>query len=342
MRRRWRASKATFGADHPETLTSMHNLTVSYRSLGRHADALKLNEETLALRQAKLGPDHPDTLSSMGNLANSYEQLGRHADALKLREESLALRKTKLGPDHPDTLRSMGNLANSYGQIGRHEDAFKLNEETLALRKAKLGPDHPETLTSMGNLAIGYDVLGRHADALKLREETLALRKARLGPDHPDTLESMHAVAESLVNLDRSAEAVPIIDDCIRLAEGKEVSRLITGVMNLRLRHYQKISDAAGCLETAGTWEALKRTDAQSLYQAACFRAVCAAVNRGTDTTPAGEAKAKEQADRAMAWLKQAVAAGYENADQIKADKNLDALRDREDFKKLLAGIPGA
>ena len=85
----------------------MSNLANSYADLGRHAEALKLREETLALQKAKLGPDHPDTLSSMDNLAISYADLGRHADALKLREETLALTKAKLGPDHPDTLLSM-------------------------------------------------------------------------------------------------------------------------------------------------------------------------------------------------------------------------------------------
>ena len=89
----------------------MNNLANSYADLGRQAEALKLREETLALRKAKLGPDHPDTLSSMNNLANSYAALGRQAEALKLREETLALRKAKLGPDHPDTLTSMNNLA---------------------------------------------------------------------------------------------------------------------------------------------------------------------------------------------------------------------------------------
>ena len=82
----------------------MNNLANGYSALGRHAEALKLREETLALRKAKLGPDHPDTLTSMNNLANSYPALGRHAEALKLHEETLALRKAKLGPDHPDTL----------------------------------------------------------------------------------------------------------------------------------------------------------------------------------------------------------------------------------------------
>ncbi len=55
---------ALLGPDHPDTLSSMNNLAISYAALGRHAEALKLREETLALRKAKLGPDHPDTLGA--------------------------------------------------------------------------------------------------------------------------------------------------------------------------------------------------------------------------------------------------------------------------------------
>ena len=40
----------------------MDNLAVSYHAAGQLDRALKLFEETLALRKAKLGPDHPDTL----------------------------------------------------------------------------------------------------------------------------------------------------------------------------------------------------------------------------------------------------------------------------------------
>jgi hypothetical protein len=193
---------------------------------------------------------------------------------------------------------------------------------------------------TMHNLGVSYDDVGRHADALNLREETLALTSAKLGPDHPDTIESMSFVAKSLVKLGRGDQAVPIIDECLRRATGKEVdASVIQRALDLRLRHYQKIRDAAGCLETATKWEALKRTDAEGLYQSASFRAACAAVIKQTDTTPAGEAKVKEQADQAMAWLKQAVAAGYKDADHIKDDEDLDALRDREDFKTLLATV---
>ena len=40
-----------------------------------------------------------------------------------------------------------------------------------------------------------------------------------------------------------------------------------------------------------------------------------------------------------MAWLKQAVAAGYKDAAHMKQDNDLDSLRHREDFKKLVAEL---
>jgi hypothetical protein len=114
--------------------------------------------------------------------------------------------------------------------------------------------------------------------------------------------------------------------------------------MEVRLRHFEKARDAAGCRATADTWEKLKRTDAVSLYTAARMRAVTAAVIRLAAKTPGADAArlAKEEADRAMAWLKQAVAAGYHDAAQLVKDKDLDALRDRADFQKLLAELKAA
>jgi serine/threonine protein kinase/tetratricopeptide (TPR) repeat protein len=339
--------KAVLGSDHPDTLTGMNNLANSYAALGRHADALRLREETLARQKAVLGADHPETLRGMNNLAGSYLAAGRYTDALRLDEEALALRKAKLGPDHPDTLESMSNLAMSYTARGRRADALRLFEEVLALRTAKLGPDHPDTLRSTHNLGVGHAALGRHARALKLFEEALARRKAVLGPDHPDTLTSMWAVADSLVRLKRGAEAVPVIDECVRRAAGQAVPpRLLPGVTELRLRHFQAAGDAAGCRRTAEMWEELRRGDADSLYNAACLRAVTAAVTRAADTSAEGGARADAEADRAMAWLKQAVAAGYHDAAHLARDADLDALRGRADFADLMTTLrarpPGA
>jgi tetratricopeptide (TPR) repeat protein len=239
-------------------------------------------------------------------------------------------------------LRSMNGVALSCAALGRHAEAVKLYEEALPLMKAGLGADHPDTLRGMDNLAISYAALGRHADALKLRQETLVLTKAKLGLDHPSTLRAMWGVAASLVTLDRGAEAVPLLDTCVERAAGKNPQPcLLPGVLNLRLRYFEKTKDASGCRQTAEMWDNLKRTDAASLYNAARMRAVTAVVFRAADRSPEGGKQAEAEADRAMAWLKQAVAAGYKNAAQLKQHRDLDALRDRSDFTKLVRMLEG-
>lgn len=50
-------------------------------------------------------------------------------------------------------------------------------------------------------------------------------------------------------------------------------------------------------------------------------------------------AKKQEYSDRAMELLHKAVKAGFNDAAHMKKDSDLDALRDRDDFKKLLAEL---
>ncbi len=198
----------------------------------------------------------------------------------------------------------------------------------------------------MNDLAASYAALGRQADALKLRQEALALRKAKLGPDHPDTLNSEWAVLESLVALKRPAEALPRIDPLLDQADraaaaGKPLPpQLVPQVFALRLQIHREAKDGAGCRATAERWEKRGPKAAGELYDAACFRAVAAAVQAQT-TGDASARRAQQDADRAMAWLTKAVAAGWKDRLHLEKDPDLDFLRSRDDFKQLLAGLPG-
>jgi eukaryotic-like serine/threonine-protein kinase len=70
-------------------------------------------------------------------------------------------------------------------------------------------------------------------------------------------------------------------------------------------------------------------------------RAIEAALPFVDPKTPGADVTrlAKEEADRAMAWLHKTVAAGYRDPEHMQQDKDLEALREREDFKKLLADL---
>ena len=50
-------------------------------------------------------------------------------------------------------------------------------------------------------------------------------------------------------------------------------------------------------------------------------------------------ARREEYAARAVGLLRQAIAKGYQDADHMAKDADLDPLRKREDFQKLLADL---
>ena len=125
--------RAILGDDHPSTLTSMHNLALTYGEQGKMTEAAKMNEEVLAKYRAILGDDHPYTLMSMHNLAETFRQQGKLTEAAEVHEEVLAKRRAILGDDHPDTLMSMHNLALTYRTLrktgrGREDAGGRVGE----------------------------------------------------------------------------------------------------------------------------------------------------------------------------------------------------------------------
>jgi hypothetical protein len=60
----------------------------------------------------------------------------------------------------------------------------------------------------------------------------------------------------------------------------------------------------------------------------------------GSSAHRPGDASA--EADRTLAWLAKSIAAGFKDAARIKADAGLTALRERADFKKIVAELAAA
>ncbi|KAI0506293.1 P-loop containing nucleoside triphosphate hydrolase protein [Xylaria bambusicola] len=229
-----------FGADHPDTLTSMNNLASIFWNQGRWEEAEKLEVEVLEIRKRKLGADHPDTLTSMSNLASTFWNQGRWEEAEKLQVKVLEIEKRKLGADHPDTLISMNNLASTFWNQGRWEEAEKLNVEVLEIEKRKLGADHPNTLISMNNLASTFWNQGRWEEAEKLEVEVLEIQKRKLGADHPDTLTSMNNLAITWDGRGRRSEALELMRECVSISQR---------TLGAHHPHY------LDCAETLKTWE---------------------------------------------------------------------------------------
>ena len=111
-------SERILGAEHPDTLTTRHNLAIAYQRAGRVDDAIAIYEPLLADRERILGTEHPDTLDTRNNLAAAYRRRGRVDEAIAIYEPLLADRERILGTEHPDTLTTRNNLAIAYDRRG--------------------------------------------------------------------------------------------------------------------------------------------------------------------------------------------------------------------------------
>jgi hypothetical protein len=79
----------------------MSNLAGTYRALGRHQDALALQEKTLEFRRRVLPENHPDMGLSCINISLCYHQVGDLHRAIERAREALRIWQVALPPSHP-------------------------------------------------------------------------------------------------------------------------------------------------------------------------------------------------------------------------------------------------
>ncbi|KAL8777872.1 MAG: hypothetical protein Q9194_002319, partial [Teloschistes cf. exilis] len=97
-------TKRVLGEEHPDTLTNMNNLALTYRNQGRWKEAEELQAQAMDTTKRVLGEEHPHTLTSMNNLALIYWNQGRWKEAEELQAQAMETSKRVLGEEHPDTL----------------------------------------------------------------------------------------------------------------------------------------------------------------------------------------------------------------------------------------------
>ncbi|MFO0842572.1 MAG: tetratricopeptide repeat protein [Gemmataceae bacterium] len=198
-----------------------HEIGVTWRNLGRHAEAIRHLERACALRREALGEDDPKTLESMNSLSVAYCVAGKLKDALALKIRVVAAAKLQLTEDQPDLLVYMAGLGTLYGHVGDQGRAIAILEEVVARSKKKLGEDDPQTLEMMTSLGVAYCAAGKLDKALPLVKEALSRSTRTLGEDHPQTLTCLHTLARVHNAARRFSEALPLYERSLEMRRRK-------------------------------------------------------------------------------------------------------------------------
>ena len=90
--------KGVLGEEHPDALTNMENLALTYSSQGRWKEAEQLLVQISEARTRVLGDEHPDTLTTTSNLAHALKSQGQDKNAVALMKNAVNLLIKHLGP----------------------------------------------------------------------------------------------------------------------------------------------------------------------------------------------------------------------------------------------------
>jgi hypothetical protein len=139
--------------------------------------------------------------------------------------------------------------------------------------------------------------------------------------------------ADAHHRLGQYAEAVKDWDRAIALSERPQQPGLRAARADSRVRAEQvaeAVAEVAALTAPGPNGTERARWNAGQWYDFACVYSL--ASGKIAD-------RKQEYADRAMELLRKAVKAGFKNASHMKKDTDLDPLRDRADFKKLLGEL---
>ena len=310
-------------ADQPEVRAElMATIGSVYQNLGLYAEAEPLFEQAFAENKRVLGDEHPRTLSSANILANSYTMQGRHDEAEPLYLRNLEIGERLFGRENRATLTALNNLAMLYQRQQRYEEAELIHLEIREIVKRVFGDDHMYTYSNMHNLAIVYNAQGRYVEAEPLYVASLEGQRRVLGDDHWRVVELISSLASFYRAQGRFDEAEPLFFE----------------VLDTRKRvfgddHWLSI-DAKSRL--ANVYRDQGRLDeSESFFLEILETRRRVQGNDHPDTLDSLDNQARlnaQRGDRAQATsrLRQAIEAGYANADLMSRDPDLESLHGPE------------
>jgi serine/threonine-protein kinase len=341
---------------------------------GKPKEALTAHQKARAIYQ-KLADANPsvtafqrDLANSHMNIANLLTKTGQPKEALAAYEQSLALAQ-KLAEANPTVTALQRNWANSHLNIGallldlgQPQAALTAYQKARAIyqKLADANPsvsDYQYGLAGIhNNIGLLQSQTGNAGEALASYQQTLAIFQ-KLVNANPKVPAFRRAVGMSLNNIgEEQTKAGQLLEAIATCERARDLHQAlvtayptVTDYMNglaFSLSSLGRAQQRAG--RDAAAVASLRRAIAlrgelptlslEARYDLACDQALLATLAKGKAcglTVADGQAAA----EISLETLRQAVAAGYANLARLRIDTDLDVLRSRPEFQKLLKDV---
>jgi serine/threonine protein kinase/tetratricopeptide (TPR) repeat protein len=360
-------------AEYQRDLAAGHfELGVVHFHSGRFDQVEAAYQKALAI-QTRLAADHTESAEYRRALATTQDGLGllgiragQFEKAQASLEKGLAI-WTRLARDNPHVPEDRHGLAGvqqrlgiAYGQRGQSEKSEAMLKEAASTYQALVAdyPDVPEYRQSLG---LTYRALGGQYfnNTRQVEKAQAAHRQAvqiyeKLAQEHPDVWDYAYELGRCYQNLALDAQRAGRLDTALTTGEkaieilahlvGRGYKPARPDLFDVRLFRASVLvgrGDHARATDEANAVARQGGLDQDNHYNIACLFALSsAAAGNDGKLAPADRTRLKAQyADRAMEFLRQAVANGFRSAPALKSDQDLAPLRSREDFQKLVQEV---
>jgi tetratricopeptide (TPR) repeat protein len=292
--------------------------------------ALARFERAITLWQA-LRLAEPANVLYQGTLANTYNLIAvlhdmrdRLAESVRAHEQAFTLRRVLVAahPNDPSFQHALAQSLNNLGVLLFKTSSEK--QETLAMFRRSV--EHSRIA-----FAAAPDVV-RYGRFLIVALRNVGSSEHEMG--HPDR--RLRAYLESLEVSRRLVRENPAIPSLRR-----ELLQDYQSVGDIHREQGREAEAVQSHRQAIELLDALPRETGRDIFTVACFLALCArpAIDPGSAPSDVELAECRRHADAALAALRQATAAGYRNAVSFKLRDDLSALRDRADFKAIVAEL---
>jgi serine/threonine-protein kinase len=196
----------------------LHNLGGLFLLKGKHAEATKAHQKSLAIRRELLGDFHTDTAESIKELSVVLGTIGKLDEAEKLNREALKILQKIYRGEHPDIASAMTTLASAIEHKNAAE-AEKLFREALRMRRKMLGNTHPDVAWTLYNFAYLLYNKGDFTESVRLAEEILTMRGKVLTDEHILINSTLQLIGLCLMERGKADKAETFLRECFQLRQ---------------------------------------------------------------------------------------------------------------------------
>ncbi len=338
----------TLGPDDVQTADALFWVATSInKNPARLEEARSMLVRVVDVYRRKLAPDDPKITVAMGGLAWTLGFQKRYVESLASFQEVLRIIRRYRGPKNIALAGELNGMAEVLAWSGRRDEAAETFEQALRIVDREQDPRYSMVYVIMDNLldlrrtqAASDHAEGRPSDAARLiqakalpicdRRVTRAEAWLARYPRDPDARVNLVVfLAERsafLAELGRRAEALKDVDRALAVGE----TILFPPEVTMSLAGDERSERTARAMEPLGTTDRW----AVAHFNIAGVYALLSKSYRddGPQTT--------RDADRAIEFLRRAVARGFRRRDLIAKHSGFTFVQSRADFRAIVASLP--